>query len=224
MAAFVLWRALLQPATAPPSASSSVPSSVPSSTPVYAALRPLLGGPSFLPLHVQIAHEGTLYDFLPSNPLAPVTTASLLTGQAVEGSIRCRPVRSVGRDPTWRRIGYTARTSNDLLAFAEQQERSLSLTDNNWCAHFRLFETVSFCPTDMRRVWSCTQLDVCEQACALCYRRIAPAPRRGSPSRSTLVRRGSRFVQSQIFLIEYKASSHTDSACALTDTHCVRVI
>ena len=131
MATLVLWRALLLPATAAP------PRTAPENTPVYAALRPLVGGPAFLPIHVQIAHENTLYDFLPANPTAAATTASLLSGQSVEGNIRCRPVRSLGRDSRWRRIGYTARTSNDLLAFAEQQERSLSLTSNNWCAHAR---------------------------------------------------------------------------------------
>ena len=46
-----LWRALLLPASAPTSAGGE---------PVYAALRPLVGGPAFLPLHVQIAHEGVV--------------------------------------------------------------------------------------------------------------------------------------------------------------------
>lgn len=122
---FMLWKALLLPAVAPPS------TALDGSTAVYAALRPLVGGPKLLPLHVQIANEGTLFDFLPANPTAADTTASLLSGAAVDGKIRCRPVRSLGRDPTWRLIGHTSRASSELLAFAEQQPRSLSLVSNN---------------------------------------------------------------------------------------------
>ena len=39
---------------------------VPTTGAVYAAARPLVGGPAFLPLHVCVLHNGILYDFLPS--------------------------------------------------------------------------------------------------------------------------------------------------------------
>ena len=115
-----LWRALLLPASAPTSAGGE---------PVYAALRPLVGGPAFLPLHVQIAHEGVVYDFLPAEPTAAATTSTLLVGGAVEGRIRCRPTRA---PRTWRLLGHTTRESADLRAFAERQDRALSLSANNW--------------------------------------------------------------------------------------------
>ena len=88
-----LWRALLLPA-----GSSSRASSDGQSSPVYVALRPLVGGPKFLLLHVQIAHDGVLFDFLPAAPTEAATTANLLLGRAVDGRIRCRPTRTLARN------------------------------------------------------------------------------------------------------------------------------
>ena len=117
--AFQLWRALLLPA-APEAANAG--------TPVYAALRPLVGGPTFLPLHVQIRHEGVLFDFLPAEPTAAETTRTLLLAGAVEGNIRIRPTRARG---PWRLIGHTTRDQSELREFAQQQDSLLSLPANN---------------------------------------------------------------------------------------------
>ena len=134
-----LWRTLVLPLSAPTAAADG-------GAPVYAALRPLVGGPKFLPLHVQLAHEGVLYDFLPANPSALETTSTLLLGGSVDGRIRCRPVRSIGRGDPWKLIGYTMRESSELEAFALGQESRLSLTANSWCVRL-VYRSQSLCPT-----------------------------------------------------------------------------
>ena len=126
---FALWRALLLPTATSP------PANLEAATPVYATLRPLVGGPKFLPIHVQIAAHDEAYDFLPAEPTALSTTTTLLSGGAVDGLIRCRPVRTLGdRRVPWRIIGYTNRASEQLRTFAQGCESQLSLPTNNWCA------------------------------------------------------------------------------------------
>ena len=182
-----LWRTLVLPLSAPTAA-------VDGGAPVYAALRPLVGGPKFLPLHVQLAHEGVLYDFLPANPSALETTSTLLLGGSVDGRIRCRPVRSIGRGDPWKLIGYTMRESSELEAFALGQESRLSLTANSWCVS--LVYRSPLCPTcsvPASRLTLTpdplvhTQLDICLQPCALCSRRdLASAADASTPVATSL--------------------------------------
>jgi hypothetical protein len=165
----LLWRALLLPAAAQPTPSAG--------TPVYASLRPLVGGPAFLPLHVQIEHEGLTYDFLPVDATSMETTRALLSGGAVAGRIRCRNKESV---PSRRRlVGFTTRDSEQLRTFAVAQDESLSLTLNNWCAEASCQSPRRATPTHARPENVCTrvqrgrarsQLDLCSERGALCHR------------------------------------------------------
>ena len=95
---------------------------------MFASFKPLVGGPPFFPLHVEIVHANVAYDFLPVSPLATATTTTLLRGSQVDGEIRCR---STTTSEGGRLIGYTTRTTEEMRAFAEQQPRELSLLNNN---------------------------------------------------------------------------------------------
>ena len=71
-----------------------------SSLGTYLRFSPLIGGPRFLPAHVEVMladeSEGSLhrYDFVPANPTDPKTLATLLTLRSVPGVLRCRVVDS----------------------------------------------------------------------------------------------------------------------------------
>ena len=68
--------------------------------------------------YVRTAHRllptGTVYDFVPLQPRAPATLATLLTGGAVDGEIRVLPAReptsspAAADDDEWRVVGHTA--------------------------------------------------------------------------------------------------------------------
>jgi hypothetical protein len=126
-----LWRALFLPATLSAGAAGTTGSD--GMIPIYATARPLIGGPAFLPLHIQVAHAGVAYDFLPCNPSAAGTTATLLLGGSVEGRIRCRPVHSHRLESSWHLLGRTARSSDEVHEFAQRQSTVLCLrTRNCW--------------------------------------------------------------------------------------------
>ena len=65
---------------------------------IYLRFSPLIGGPRFLPAHVEVMisneSKGSLhrYDFVPANPTDPKTLATLLTLRSVPGVLRCRVV------------------------------------------------------------------------------------------------------------------------------------
>ena len=118
-----LWAALLLP-TAPLSPPP------PSTTPLYACLQPLVGGPRFLPVHVVLRLDGTMYDFLPERPTAADTTLSLLSGRSVPGDIRCRTT-AAPLDARWRLVGHTRKSSDDIGAFAQSQPSALALVRND---------------------------------------------------------------------------------------------
>ena len=84
-----------------------------------------------MPLHVEVAAHDLVFDFLPENPTAGSTTATLALGQGVAGSIRVRPLRSECKPPRWRLIGYTSRPAEELSAHANSQPSELRLLDNN---------------------------------------------------------------------------------------------
>ena len=57
-------------------------------------LSPLIGGPSFLPVHVKVVvDEDHMYDFVPINPTNPITIRRLMLLQSVPGEIRSRGLR-----------------------------------------------------------------------------------------------------------------------------------
>ena len=130
--------------------------------PVFVALRPLVNGPAFLPLHVQLAttadsdhgnapppDEYVAYDFLPADPTAAATLTSLLSGRAVAGRIRVRAVPGA-LGSHWRLLGFTERTAAEMTMFAESQPSALSLLDNScWAFAAGL---VDFCEISSRDV------------------------------------------------------------------------
>ena len=120
-----LWLALqlAPPAPAPPAAAGFVP--------VYAATEPLIGGPPFLALHVCVRHADLLIDFVPRRPTEVATGISLLSGGGVDGQIRCRPASVSAPSDRWRLLGYSARTSEEMEAYARRQPDMLSLRTNN---------------------------------------------------------------------------------------------
>jgi hypothetical protein len=99
---------------------------------VIAELRPLVGGPPFLPLHVVVQHGGREYDFLPQRPTAPQTLAALATGGAVEGRVRCRAVLVRGASARWRvTLGKSSVAPDALEQFARGHPRALRLLQND---------------------------------------------------------------------------------------------
>jgi len=141
-----LW--LLRTSLSPPSGPSA-----PDEKPLFIGLRPLVGGPSFLPLHVEVAAHDLVFDFLPENPTAGSTTAALALGQGVAGSIRVRPLRSECKPPRWRLIGYTSRPAEELSAHANSQPSELRLLDNNcwtFAASLTRYAVGSGAPGEMR--------------------------------------------------------------------------
>ena len=95
---------------------------------LFATLEPLVGGPPWLRLHIVLHLEGTAFDFLPCEPLAPRTASALLTGAAVPGDIRCRERR---RPTACVLLGRTARTTDELIAHAKRHPSALALGRND---------------------------------------------------------------------------------------------
>ena len=127
MRAFI--QALLQlPLQAPPAAVATSPAA--ESSRLIACFEPLVGGPSFLPLHVVIEHEasGSCFDFLPEDPLALETTLALVTGAAVPGKVRHRTARRSRRGVV---LGATTKSVDAILNMARQQPSELRLLRND---------------------------------------------------------------------------------------------
>ena len=99
--------------------------------PVFAATQPLIGGPPFLELHVCIKHGDTLLDFVPRSPTEASTALRLLSGSGVDGLIRCRPAGADDASEAWRLLGYSRRSSEDMVVFARKRSRELALRTNN---------------------------------------------------------------------------------------------
>lgn len=115
--------------TIPLSSSSPHAEPSPGYVPVYANLQPLVGGPRFLCVHVCVLHNNTLLDFLPSRPSDFSVALHLLSGATVDGMVRCRPAQA--ERETWRLLGYSTRTSEEVIRFAREQPTLLSLRTNN---------------------------------------------------------------------------------------------
>jgi len=128
---------------------------------VHAALFPLINGPRFLPAHVAVRINDSVYDFVPADPTARETLGTLIKGRPVPGIIRSRPAArgcrisgdgdgdggngdgngggGVGTDAPfatqWRYLGRTRRLRDEIESFAREQPSELALSSNN-CWHF----------------------------------------------------------------------------------------
>lgn len=116
------------PLQAPRAAVATSPAA--ESSRLIACFEPLVGGPSFLPLHVVIEHEasGSCFDFLPKDPLALETTLALVTGAAVPGKVRHRTARRSRRGVV---LGATTKSVDAILNMARQQPSELRLLRND---------------------------------------------------------------------------------------------
>ena len=101
---------------------------------------PLIGGPSFLPLHVQVLLEDEisesvphLVDFIPSDASDPKTLASLLSLRFVPGTYRFRPfpVRKPFFSPSLEYKFSAPLTHDDIDNFISTCPPNLHLTENN---------------------------------------------------------------------------------------------
>ena len=117
-----MWGLLLRSLLMPPA-----PHLSPESRAIHVSFRPLIGGPAFLPIHVEMLHDGRVYDFLPQTPQDPTTAITLLSGGEVDGIVRCRPVRRM----RGRLIGHTKRSPEELQQFVAQHPLRLSLVSNS---------------------------------------------------------------------------------------------
>lgn len=111
--------------------------------PVHLRTQPLVGGPSFLKLHVQVAVGETVYDFLPKDPTAMSTTVALFTGNSVAGTVRSRALSTPASPPRWRLLGATKMQQPAVDQFVEQQTTELNLLSNScWSFASRLVRHV----------------------------------------------------------------------------------
>ena len=118
--------AALAGAFAPPPATGGVQ--------LYIAARPLIGGPSFFPIHCALRCESTdgsaVIDIVPTAPREIATALTLVTFGDVDAEIRIRP--SPGRrDARWKFVGDSPRSAADIRAFAAAQPRRIRLRDEN---------------------------------------------------------------------------------------------
>eukprot|EP00953_Heterococcus_sp_UTEX-ZZ885_P038171 19597-Heterococcus_DN1.PRE.3 len=104
---------------------------------LFLARYPLVGGPSFLKLHIAIVHESpaamTQFDFLPVNPTAAATAFRLLTLQNSPGELRERQLKY--RPKNLKYISDTRASVEDLRVFTAEYDAQLHLL-NNSCSTF----------------------------------------------------------------------------------------
>lgn len=99
-------------------------------------MEPLIGGPSWLPLHVQVVLDGTdKWDFVPQNATNPTTLKSLIMLKSVPGEIRYFPARNDQNDNN---NNDAIRMTRQAQAFVDSYtNRDLQLIQNN-CWTFAL--------------------------------------------------------------------------------------
>ena len=96
---------------------------------------PLMGGPPFLPLHVQVVvEEYHKFDFIPRDATKPETLLKLLTLQQVPGELRC--IRTPQANET---TSYLTHKATDFTN--NYQESNLHILSNNcWTFALRLWQ------------------------------------------------------------------------------------
>ena len=125
-----LWQAmLLPPPLQPPHVTTEA--SPCAALPVRAELQPLVGGPTWLPLHVVVLVGEVQYDFLPSSPQSQKTIVGLLSGRAVPGRVRARSHALAGSKRKRVLLGHTSVSHEDLQAFARTRTSRLRLFEND---------------------------------------------------------------------------------------------
>lgn len=139
------------------STTSSSSGAMPSAAPItrfklFKARYPLEGGPPQLRLHVAIIVQDTLdrqdskssseensssrlvlFDFLPAEPTALLTTVRLLTGGDVDGNLRERELRFLPAGAAC--VGESDATLEDMRGFVKRYPSRLSLVSNS-CVSF----------------------------------------------------------------------------------------
>jgi len=118
---------------------------------LYLQASPLIGGPSWLPLHVQVVIESDSdrykWDFVPLDPTEPSTLGRLLFLQAVPGEIRSLSTKQISGDEQEQVLNkpesMIPKTESLLLRAQEfcdsYQDRNLHLLYNNcWTFAFQL--------------------------------------------------------------------------------------
>ena len=121
---------------------------------LYLRAAPLIGGPSWLPLHVQVVIESEdnryKWDFVPLNATDPSTLGRLLSLQAVPGEIRCFYAKGTCEDEKQESLDRhelvsTIPKEEPLLLRAQEfcdsyEDRNLHLVQNNCCTFaFQLY-------------------------------------------------------------------------------------
>lgn len=110
-----------------------IPAVVAALSSIELKLSPLIGGPSFLPIHCKVVvAENIVYDFVPIDPLNIDVTTKLLKLQAVPGEIRrTTRIKSGGNNDSSQLV---AKADNFVDQYAN---RNLQLLTNN-CWTFAL--------------------------------------------------------------------------------------
>ena len=111
------------------------PPPTPDSRPVRAALRPLIGAPPFLKLHVVVEVGGRCFDKIPEEPKSLRGAVALLTGGSIEGRSRQRPADAEESRGGWVLLGYTTRSSPELDEFAATCPSELTLLRDDCWTH-----------------------------------------------------------------------------------------
>jgi hypothetical protein len=94
---------------------------------------PLIGGPKWLPLHVQLIIERQyIWDFVPLNATSPTTLRNLLLLQSVPGEIRCRQRMTVREPNTDTTPATTCSLQQEATIYADSYPNTnLNIINNN---------------------------------------------------------------------------------------------
>lgn len=142
----------------------------PSTLPFYLETSPLIGGPSWLPLHVKVmlkdstSDQVLVFDFIPVDATEPATLQSLLSLQHVPGQVRYnnKPSSlssSSTNDPSSTFIQTTSLSAVPLLVITAQEfcndypNTRLHLLENNcWTFALALLERLDQAYNTVKRV------------------------------------------------------------------------
>jgi hypothetical protein len=109
--------------------------SIPGTKGIQLKTAPLVGGPSWLPVHVKVVIEDKhVFDFVPLNPTSPGTLQKLVSLQAVPAEARCSRMMII-RDEEDRTPNHAQRGRD----FCEHYTKDLHLATNNcWTFAFEI--------------------------------------------------------------------------------------
>ena len=120
------------------------PFSIPVANTVRLETAPLIGGPSWLPVHVKVVVDDVhVFDFVPRNATSPETLQKLLSFQSVPAEARSkRRVSPNNNEPSETSNGANTISTNTLYSerasqFCQHYTKDLHLIENN-CWTFAL--------------------------------------------------------------------------------------